>query len=88
MARIFLPNAFQAAWQAATDLYDQTAAKDKKFKRACEAYTAFRNRQHLWRQVAEYPCDNSYYPAARQGLTRLPSGASYPRFAQPPVMLM
>jgi hypothetical protein len=25
----------QAAFQAGTDLYDQTAGKDKKFKRAC-----------------------------------------------------
>ena len=48
----------QAAWQAANDLYDQIAAKDEKFKRAYEAYIAFRNKQYLWWQVAEYPYDN------------------------------
>ena len=58
MVRMLPPDVLQAAWQAATDLYEQTAAKDEKFKRAYEAYMAFRNQLYLWRQVAEYPYDN------------------------------
>ena len=58
IARIFPPDALLAAWQAATDLYEHTAAKDKKFKRASEAYMSFRNQQYLWREVAAYPYDN------------------------------
>jgi TRAP-type mannitol/chloroaromatic compound transport system substrate-binding protein len=57
-ARIFPPDVLLAAWQAATDLYDQTAAKNKKFKRGYKAYMAFRNPQYLWRQVAGYPYGN------------------------------
>jgi TRAP-type mannitol/chloroaromatic compound transport system substrate-binding protein len=47
----------QAAWQAATDSYDQTAAKGKKFKPAHEACTAFRSQQYL-RRLSEYPDEN------------------------------
>jgi TRAP-type mannitol/chloroaromatic compound transport system substrate-binding protein len=34
---IFPPDVLQAACQAATNLYEQTAAKDEKFKRVYEA---------------------------------------------------
>ncbi len=56
--RAFPPDVMESLWQAANDVYRETASDDPKFQRLHDAYMAARNDQYLWWQVAEYPFDN------------------------------
>ena len=47
----------EAAWKAAHDYYNETAAKNPEFKAALESMTAFRGESYLWWQVGELSFD-------------------------------
>jgi len=56
--RIF-PNAvLDAAWKAAHDLYNETAAVNPLFKRTLDSMLAFRTENYLWWQINEYAFDS------------------------------
>jgi TRAP-type mannitol/chloroaromatic compound transport system substrate-binding protein len=55
--RPYSPEIMEASYKAATELYAETSAKNEKFKKMYEAYTAFRNDEYLWFQVADYTYD-------------------------------
>ena len=48
----------EASYKAASELYKEIADDNPKFKKVLEAFTAFRNDEYLWWQVAEYTYDN------------------------------
>ncbi|MBX3499820.1 MAG: TRAP transporter substrate-binding protein [Alphaproteobacteria bacterium] len=48
----------EACYNAATQLYVETSAKNAKFKRVFDSWKAFRNEQVLWFRVAEGTFDN------------------------------
>jgi TRAP-type mannitol/chloroaromatic compound transport system substrate-binding protein len=56
--RPFSPEIMEACLKAANELYAETSATNPDFKKVYEAYSAFRNDQYLWFQVAEYTFDN------------------------------
>jgi len=48
----------EACFKAANELYDETAAKNEKFKKIYEAWKKFRADEEVWFQVAEYSFDS------------------------------
>ena len=48
----------EACYSAAVQLYDETSAKNPKFKKVYDSWKAFRNEQVLWFRVAENTFDN------------------------------
>jgi TRAP-type mannitol/chloroaromatic compound transport system substrate-binding protein len=51
----------EAAYKAAFELYDETAASNPKFKKIYEAWKPIRDDEHLWFRVSEHPFDNFNY---------------------------
>ena len=62
--RGFSQDILDACYKASNEFYAETAATNPKFKKLLEAYTAFRDEQYLWWQVAEMQHD-SYMVRAR-----------------------
>lgn len=56
----------QAAWREAHALYDETAARNERFRRIWTAYRAYRDEQYQWFRVAENSFDNFAFVAAAQ----------------------
>jgi TRAP-type mannitol/chloroaromatic compound transport system substrate-binding protein len=56
--RPFKTEIMEASFKAATAFYSDLSAKDPEFKEMYEAYSAFRNDEYLWFQVAEYSYDS------------------------------
>ena len=50
-----------ACYKAAFELYDETAAKNEKFKKIYDAWKPFRQDEDLWFRVAENTFDNFVY---------------------------
>jgi TRAP-type mannitol/chloroaromatic compound transport system substrate-binding protein len=50
-----------ACYKAAFDLYDETAAKNEKFKKIYDAWKPYRQEEYLWFRVAENTFDNFVY---------------------------
>jgi len=48
----------EASFNAANELYTETAAKNPKFKKVYEAWKPFRNEEVLWFRVVENTFDN------------------------------
>jgi TRAP-type mannitol/chloroaromatic compound transport system substrate-binding protein len=48
----------QACYEAATALYDETAATNENFRKVYEPWVKFRGDQELWFRIAEYSYDN------------------------------
>jgi TRAP-type mannitol/chloroaromatic compound transport system substrate-binding protein len=48
----------EACYNAAVELYNETSAKNPKFKKVYDSWKAFRNEQVLWFRVAENTFDN------------------------------
>ena len=48
----------EACYNAAVEIYDETSAKNPKFKKIYDSWKAFRNEQVLWFRVAENTFDN------------------------------
>jgi TRAP-type mannitol/chloroaromatic compound transport system substrate-binding protein len=58
LLRPFPQDVMDACLKAANELYAETSAKNADFKKVYDAYSAFRNDQYLWSQIAEYTYDN------------------------------
>jgi TRAP-type mannitol/chloroaromatic compound transport system substrate-binding protein len=56
--RPFSRDILQACHKAALEVYEETSAKNAKFKKIYEPWLAFRNEQNLWFRVAEFGFDN------------------------------
>jgi TRAP-type mannitol/chloroaromatic compound transport system substrate-binding protein len=56
--RPFPPEVMEVCWKAANELYAELSAKNEAFKKVYDHFTAFRNDQYLWWQVAEYTMDS------------------------------
>lgn len=54
----------QAAWRASHELYEETGARNPRFKKIWESYRAFRGDQFQWFRVAENSLENFSYAAA------------------------
>ncbi|MEY4729175.1 MAG: hypothetical protein RL020_333 [Pseudomonadota bacterium] len=54
----FSKEIMEASYKAAFELYDETAAKNEKFKKVYEPWKKFRDEQYLWFRVAENTFDN------------------------------
>jgi len=54
-----------AAWKATHELYDETSAKNPKFKTVYEPWRKFRDDQYLWFRVAELTYENFAFSAAQ-----------------------
>ena len=50
--------AMEACYNAAVEIYDETSAKNPKFKKIYDSWKMFRNEQVLWFRVAEGTFDN------------------------------
>ncbi len=59
--RQFPKDVMVACQKAAFGLYDETAAKNAKFKKVYDAWKKFRDDQYLWFRVAENTFDNFVY---------------------------
>jgi TRAP-type mannitol/chloroaromatic compound transport system substrate-binding protein len=59
--RPFPREVMQAAYQASFEVYDETAAKNPKFKKVYDSWKAFREDEYLWFRVAENPFENFVY---------------------------
>jgi TRAP-type mannitol/chloroaromatic compound transport system substrate-binding protein len=56
--RPFPPEVLDACYKAANELYAETSAANPRFKKVYDNFTAFRNDQFLWWQVAELTMDS------------------------------
>jgi TRAP-type mannitol/chloroaromatic compound transport system substrate-binding protein len=65
--RAFSPEILEAAYKAANEIYDETAAKNPDFKKIYDSYRAFRGEEYLWFQVAEYAYDTFMIRARARG---------------------
>jgi TRAP-type mannitol/chloroaromatic compound transport system substrate-binding protein len=70
--RPFSRDVMGACMKAANDLYDETSAKNPKFKKVYDSWKKFRDEEVSWFKVAESPFDNFMNnppapPAARRG---------------------
>lgn len=55
-----------ACYKEAFALYEETAAKNPKFKKIYEPWKKFRDDQYLWFRVAENAFDNFVYSGGGQ----------------------
>jgi TRAP-type mannitol/chloroaromatic compound transport system substrate-binding protein len=62
--RFFNRDIMQAAWNAATEVYNETAGRNPRFKKILESYIPYRNESYQWFRVAENSFDNFAFPAA------------------------
>ncbi len=56
--RPFSPEVMDHCYKAAQELYAELAAKNPKFKKIYDSYTAFMADGYLWHQVADYTMDS------------------------------
>ena len=54
-----------AAWKATHELYEETGAKDERFKAIWDSYRPFRDDEYAWFRVAENSFDNFAFPASQ-----------------------
>ncbi|MFO0995189.1 MAG: TRAP transporter substrate-binding protein [Alphaproteobacteria bacterium] len=59
--RPFTKEIMQACYKAAFELYEETAAKNEKFKKVYDSWLKFRGEEYLWFRVAENTFDNFVY---------------------------
>jgi TRAP-type mannitol/chloroaromatic compound transport system substrate-binding protein len=59
--RPFSREIMQAAYKASFEVYDETAAKNPKFKKLYDSWKAFREDEYLWFRVCENPFENFVY---------------------------
>ena len=58
LLRPFSRDVLQACYTAANEVYDETAAKNPKFKKVYDQWRAFREEQLTWFRAAEFTFDN------------------------------
>jgi TRAP-type mannitol/chloroaromatic compound transport system substrate-binding protein len=56
-----------ACYKAANELYAELAASNANFKKMLDSFTAFRNEEYLWFQIAEYSFDTYMIRARAKG---------------------
>ena len=56
--RPFSPEIMKACYAAAFEMYEETAAKNPKFKKVYDNWKPFRDAQHEWFRIAEYTFDD------------------------------
>ncbi len=56
--RPFPQEILEASWKAANEVYDETSAKNPKFKKVYDQWRAFRDEEILWFRVCEARFDN------------------------------
>jgi TRAP-type mannitol/chloroaromatic compound transport system substrate-binding protein len=56
--RPFSREVLNVCWQAANNLYQETSAKNPKFKKVYDQWVKFRDEEQLWWRVAELTFDN------------------------------
>jgi TRAP-type mannitol/chloroaromatic compound transport system substrate-binding protein len=56
--RPFPREVLQACWQSANKIYEETSAKNAKFKKVYDSWVKFRDEEQLWWRVAELTFDN------------------------------
>ena len=61
MLKPFPRDVMLAAYKAAFEVYDETTAKNAKFKKVFEPWAKFRDEVNLWFRVAENTMDNFIY---------------------------
>lgn len=54
-----------AAWKATHELYEETSAKNERFKKIWESYRRFRDDEYAWFRVAENSFDNFAFTASQ-----------------------
>jgi TRAP-type mannitol/chloroaromatic compound transport system substrate-binding protein len=59
--RPFPREVLEAAYRAALELYDETAARNPRFNKVYAAWRKFRADDYLWFRVAENTFDNFVY---------------------------
>jgi TRAP-type mannitol/chloroaromatic compound transport system substrate-binding protein len=64
--RQFSREIMQACFNAANQLYEETMAKNAKFKKIYEPWVKFRDEQIRWFTIAEAPFDNFMATTTRQ----------------------
>jgi TRAP-type mannitol/chloroaromatic compound transport system substrate-binding protein len=62
----FSKEIMEAAYKAAFEIYDETAASNPKFKKIYDAWKPFREDQDLWFRVAENTFDNFVFAKSAQ----------------------
>jgi TRAP-type mannitol/chloroaromatic compound transport system substrate-binding protein len=62
----FSKEIMDAAYKAAFEVYDETAAGNPKFKKVYDAWKPFREEQDLWFRVAENTFDNFVFAKSAQ----------------------
>jgi len=63
--RPFPRDVMQACYKAATEVFDETMAKNEKFKKVFEPWKKFRDEENLWFSVAEKQFDDFMISATR-----------------------
>ena len=62
--RFWPRDVMQAAWRAAHEVYEETGARNARFKKVWESYRPYRDEQYQWFRVSENSFDNFAFPAA------------------------
>jgi len=65
--RPFPRDILEAAYKAAFQLYDETAAASPNFKKVYDSWKQFRDEEYLWFRVAENPFENFVYSQQAKG---------------------
>ena len=56
------PDTLKALRAALVQVLDEESAKSEQFKRVCDNWQVFRNKQHRWFSVADARTEMSVYP--------------------------
>ena len=59
-----------ASWKAANELYDETCAKNAKFKKVYDNWSKFRDEQNRWFRFCEGSFDNFMQTVSLQPLKK------------------
>ncbi|MFO1412473.1 MAG: TRAP transporter substrate-binding protein [Burkholderiales bacterium] len=65
--RPFPQEILEASWKAANEVYDETSAKNAKFKKVYDQWRAFRDEEILWFRVAESRFDTFMQQMSAKG---------------------
>ncbi len=55
----------EAAWRASSELYDETSARNPRFRKIYDSYRRYRDEEYVWFRVAENSFDNFAFTAAQ-----------------------
>ena len=55
----------EAAWRASVEVYEETSAKNPRFRKILDSYRRYRDEEYVWFRVAENSFDNFAFTAAQ-----------------------